>query len=93
MMAPYASASVVSGACEIHLLGVSHNSALYGKLAQQLIEDVKPDVVVLEADEVRTARQLHRTFGLQRSHHRAAAARSFCSAALHTRTLAQPTGA
>lgn len=57
-MAAQASASVFSGSCEIHLLGVSHNSALYGKLAQQLIDEVKPDVVVLEADEVRTARNL-----------------------------------
>jgi hypothetical protein len=36
----------------IHLLGVSHNSALYGKLAYDLIRNTQPFAVVLEVDEV-----------------------------------------
>jgi hypothetical protein len=36
----------------VHLLGVSHNSALYGKLAHDLIRTVQPCSIVLEVDEV-----------------------------------------
>jgi hypothetical protein len=59
-MVSHASA-IVSTPCgaSVHLVGVSHTSAYYGKLAHDAISFIKPDVVVLEIDEVGSGLRMH----------------------------------
>jgi pheromone shutdown protein TraB len=37
---------------EVHVVGVSHASPFYAQLAAQVISEQRPNVVVLEVDEV-----------------------------------------